>query len=303
MPAARVRSLATVAALVGVAVTGRAQPATLDDVLLRAATYVSEFHRQLSSIVAEERYVQDWKTNSRSPSASGFLGHRELKSDLLLVKPGPAAAWMVFRDVFEVDGEPVRDRAERLTRLFLERSATTDEQIRQILAESARYNLGDVQRNVNSPVFPLLFLERANQYRFKFRRSSERIPRAAASDAPQGGAFHTAVEIWVISYEEKEPGTFIRTPEHHDLPVRGRFWIDPATGRVRLSELIAENRQLRATIDASFQSEPLLGLLVPIEMRELYEGRRNGSRIETVATYGRFRQFQVDVSERFLLRK
>jgi hypothetical protein len=33
-------------------------------------------------------------------------------------------------------------------------------------------------------------------------------------------------------------------------------------------------------------------MLVPIEMHELYEGRRNNSRIEAVATYGRFRPLQ-----------
>ena len=70
-----------------------------------------------------------------------------------------------------------------------------------------------------------------------------------------------------------------------------------------MSELVAQNRELRATIDVSYQSEPLLGLLVPIEMREWYDGRRNGSRIEAVATYGKFRQFQVNTNETFLIKK
>jgi hypothetical protein len=58
-----------------------------------------------------------------------------------------------------------------------------------------------------------------------------------------------------------------------------------------------ENRSLRATIDVSYQSEPLLGLLVPIEMRERYESRKSGSLVAGRATYGRFRQFQVTVDE------
>jgi hypothetical protein len=89
----------------------------------------------------------------------------------------------------------------------------------------------------------------------------------------------------------------IRTDGEKDLPSKGRFWIDPATGRVLMSELSVENRNLRATIDVSYQSEPLLGLLVPIEMRERYEIRRDGSRVDGTATYGRFRQFQVKVDE------
>ena len=59
-----------------------------------------------------------------------------------------------------------------------------------------------------------------------------------------------------------------------------------------MSELVAEPLQVRATIDVSFQSEPLLGMLVPIEMRERYEDRRVTSLVTGRATYGRFRQFQ-----------
>jgi hypothetical protein len=92
-----------------------------------------------------------------------------------------------------------------------------------------------------------------------------------------------------MEYEEKARDTMIKTEKHRDLPSRGRFWIEPATGRVLMSELVAESRGLKATIDVSYQSEPLLGMLVPVEMHELYEGRRNNSRIEAVATYGRFR--------------
>jgi len=88
-----------------------------------------------------------------------------------------------------------------------------------------------------------------------------------------------------------------------DLPAKGRFWIEPATGRVLMSELVAQNRRLRATIDVSYQSEPLLGLLVPIEMREWYDNLRTGSHIEAVATYGRFRQFQVNTDQTFLLKR
>jgi hypothetical protein len=94
----------------------------------------------------------------------------------------------------------------------------------------------------------------------------------------------------------------IRTADHRDLPSRGRFWIEPDTGRVLISELVARNRTVQGTIDVSYQSEPLLGLLVPVEMRERYNDNR-GARVEAIATYGRFRQFQVDVDEKFLIKQ
>jgi len=268
----------------------------LDAVLDRAAIYVADFQRELATIVGEEHYVQDWKYVWGGPHPGSKLnGRRELRADLLIVKPSGSRAWMAYRDVFDVDGRTVRDRDNRLPALVLHPSRTTDEQIRRILGESARYNLGDIQRNVNTPLFSLLFLERANRYRFKFKRAKEPLLRAVEPGDSRPGVFRVSTEVWAVAYEETESGTMIRTGPNgkKDLPAHGTFWIEPATGRVLMSELVTENRQLRATIDVSFQSEPLFGMLVPIEMHELYEARGgSGSRIEAVATYGQFRRLE-----------
>jgi len=69
-----------------------------------------------------------------------------------------------------------------------------------------------------------------------------------------------------------------------------------------MSELMLRDRELRAIIDVSYQSEPLVGFLVPIEMRERYEGRGK-VRIDGVATCSRFRQFQVNINETFLIKR
>lgn len=281
-----------------------AQEPTLATVLQRAGAYVADFHRQLSSIVAEERYVQDVKAFAKGPGRLTMPMRTELLSDLLLVKPGGEASWMEFRDVFEVDGRPIRERNERLLKMFLEPAPSAAGQISRILTESARFNIGDIQRNVNTPLFPLQFLAAANQPRFRFKRTGDRTPKTmTATAAPADAPFRVSTEVWVIAYDEKQSGTMIRTAELKDLPSHGRFWIEPASGRVLMSELVAENRQVGATIDVSFQSEPLLGLLVPVEMRERYEGKRRNSIVEGRATYRKFRQFQVNTDEKFLLKK
>ena len=126
---------------------------------------------------------------------------------------------------------------------------------------------------------------------------------ATAGSLAGGGVFRVSTEVWVVQYQEVQRGTMIHTTNNKDLPSRGRFWIEPSSGRVLMTELVAENHDLRATIDVSYQSEPLLDLLVPIEMREWYDGLRNGSRTEAVAGYGKFRQFQVNTNETFLIKK
>lgn len=276
------------------ALPASAQEASLTDVLGRAATYVVEFQRRLSGVVAEEAYVQNVRYPFGTSSRVNQLlpTHRELKSDLLLVKPAGVDRWLQFRDVFEVDGKEIRDRSERLMQLFVKPSSSSAAQAERILTESARYNIGNLQRTVNAPVLALVILDPNNQARFSFKRVAPGDPQLGRGTARPP---HT---IWVVEYREVEKHTLIRTTNGRDLPSRGRFWIEPSTGQVAGSELIAEDPIIKGTVDVEYQIEPAVGLLVPVEMRERYEIRRDGSRVEGTATYGRFRQFQVKVDEK-----
>ena len=218
--------------------------------------------------------------------------HRELKSDLLMVKPAGGDRWMQFRDVFDVDGKPVRDRNERLMQLFVSPSASSASQAERIIDESSRYNIGNLQRTVNVPVLALVILDTANQHRFRFKRTDHAEPLLGR------GAVAMPGDVWVVEYQEVQRPTMIRTTNDRDLAARGRFWIEPATGHVLASELIAEDPTIKGTIDVDYQREPAIGLLVPSAMRERYEIRRDGSRVDGTASYGRFRQFQVNVDEK-----
>ena len=93
--------------------------------------------------------------------------------------------------------------------------------------------------------------------------------------------------MWTIAYQERGRDTVIRRPNGGRLPAHGRFWINPSNGSVLISELIVDGGGVIATITVSYQSEPLMGFLVPVEMRETYI--RGGERIAGRAEYGRFR--------------
>jgi hypothetical protein len=268
-----------------------AQEPALDMVLDRAGKYVVEFQRQLSGVVSEEQYVQTVRYPFGRPNLASAPTHRELKSDLLLMRPEGASRWLQFRDVFEVDGKPVRDRNERLLQLFVTPSSSSAVQVQRILTESTRYNIGNLARTVNAPVLALAILDPANQPRFAFKRGMHDEPLLGRrGDKP-------AAAVWIVEYQETQKKTLIRTTNGRDLPARGRFWIEPSTGQILASELVAADLMIKGTVDVDYRIEPSVGLLVPVEMRERYDIRRDGSRVDGTATYGRFRQFQVKVDE------
>ena len=277
---------------------GAAQEPSLDAVLARSAAYVSQFHEKLSGIVAEELYDQEVKVSRGRTTGQEMIPRKTIKSDLLLVRPPDADRYIEFRDVFEVNGIPIRDRDERLTKLFLTPTAASRDQIRTIVNESARHNIGDIARTINTPMFTLHFLLAPQQQRFRFKRAEKGQPELGSPSAMPGRSashFRVTTEMWIVEFRETSKPTIIKSEQGRDFPATGRFWLDPNTGAVHMSELVMQNSHVNAVIDVSYQSEPLLGFLVPVEMRERYRGR--SERVEGIATYGRFRQFQVKTGE------
>lgn len=269
-------------------------------VLSRAATYVETFADKVSGFVTAESYVQDvhlainrFGTPPRgSRPYSGPL-HRELTSDLLLVRPVGADGWMQFRDVTEVDGRKLKDRNDRLARLFLDPSKSTAAQSRKIMDESARYNIGDIERNINLPVLALAVLDRRMQggFQFAFDKGADKV------DLPKSPAFSPPADALVVTFRETQPRTMVVSPQGKNLPSSGRFWLDWRTSQVYMTEIGVDDLWLRADIFVAYGSVDTINLPVPVEMHERYENKLNGSKVDGTAVYSNFREFTVKVDE------
>jgi hypothetical protein len=263
-------------------------PPSIEQVMARATAYVKGYEKDFAGIVAEEKYDQISRLGGRFDQF-GSMHHdaekrRVFRSDLLLVKPEGSQSWVQFRDVFEVDGKLVRDRNDRLAKLFLSPDAAMAKQVQRIKAESARYNVGSIQRDMNIPVFALYVLKEQYQYRFLFNHIE-------ADDAGrQDGA-------WAVDYREVGTGTLIRTNNEADLPIEGRLWIDPATGRVVETIMRMQSKLLKGSIQVEYGTEPSLAMLVPRSMHEEYRQFTDGGGVTAVATYSNYRRFQVKVDE------
>lgn len=250
--------------------------APVDVVLKRTAEYLVDYAKSYASVVAEEHYTQSLRAKRVVTLGSINDGLRtQLKSDVVAISD-ITQAWINFRDVFEVDGRSVRDRDQRLQKLFLEPKNDPLAKARSITDEGARFNLGTVSRNVNFPTMALTFLAGANQARSKFVR---------AGDGKVAG-----VETEILEFEETERPTIVRSGAA-DLPVAGRFWIEPITGRVMKSAVRFESRDFKGDVTVTFGFVEKLKMWLPVEMADSCAGPR-----ETVtgrATYSNFRRFGV----------
>jgi len=276
--------LLTTAAVIGLLVARTpAQTPTAETGLARAAEYTTRFVETFSNLVATERYVQDVRPANaalrlRSKPAPG--SHRELRSDFLLLNVGGPLEWRPYRDVYLVNGKPVRDRDDRLTRLFTEPAATRLEQAARIAQESARHNIGLATRTANTPVLSLLFLQEHVQDRFEFKI----VQRNTGADKRDV----------VVEYREDFRPTIIRgtrSTEDIDLPASGRFWIAADTGRVSRTMLTVSSDRMRTELTTTYRDDPRFGIAVPTEMRETLEFDR--ILVTGTATYDNFRRFAV----------
>jgi hypothetical protein len=273
-------------------------PGDLAPILERAAQYVLDYEQRFHDVVADEAYEQLGPPDARK-SVNGIplrcgqaFCHRTTRADIVFVRLGGDIPWGTFRDVYEVDGQKVRDRDARIERLFRDTPEGALERARTLLDESARHNIGPAIRTLNFPTLTLTFLLAQNQPRFAWRRGGRRR--------------FAGIEGVEVRFEERTRPTLIQDGAHGDpLAARGRLWIDPARGIVMGSESCFrwEPERAEACLVTEYRPEPALAMWVPKEMRETYSDLPNGAlavfgaRSEATARYSAFRRFRVTVQD------
>jgi hypothetical protein len=130
------------------------------------------------------------------------------------------------------------------------------------------------------PTFALLVLHAGNQPRFSFTKA--------------GGDGATGSSTCDVDFQETDSPTIIRNGVGGDVPASGTFRIEPVTGRVLRSELIAGSTATGVALKAlvSYEHDRKLQLWVPREMREEYATASN-ERLQCVARYSNYRRAEV----------
>jgi hypothetical protein len=312
-------------ALLAVALLGSAlsppamgQEPSAAELMTRVGAYAAGYGEKSSVVVAVETYTQQVTVEG----AADVVRPIKLVAEFAIVKLA-GGAWTGFRDVLEVNGQAVQDRKDRLASLLTGESASISEATR-IANESARFNVGPISRNINTPTAALFFFMPQNLERFSFTKKG-----AKTIDS------HKTVEI---AFKETTLPTLITTRAGRNVPLEGSLWVaadgtvirtrmrverfadgaavpDQTAPRIAAPTNAASNgggRQAGAASSAQLTPNPIdssadievtyakpagIDLWLPAQMVELYEGPINirmkttTGRSSTRASYANFKQF------------
>lgn len=257
-------------------------------VLSSAMRYAMNYEQRFILLAADEHYEQALQRPpnpgsnlSRSNPGGGMQGGgpvatQTIDSDFLLVQlGGDGEGWMPFRDAFQVKGRKVRQRDDRLLKLFKSSDKGRFETAAELTSAAAKFNLGNVARTINIPTLAMMFVHPRVNERFEFSDGGEeniggRIVRKAI-------------------YKEVARPTLIKTTRGRDLALTGFLWIDPFTGTVVKSELNAADPVVRCQVIVTFRREDALDLWVPDRMEEYYKAYSGLDDILATATYTKVR--------------
>ena len=246
---------------------------SVGDIMQRVGAYVDAYGGRASIVVATERYEQEAGGNRDAPA------RREIVSEFAIAMIEDSG-WQGFRDVVEVDGKPLADRADRLVRALTSNRGSALA-ARQLSDESARFNIGRTFRNFNVPTTALFFFASRNLDRFK----------VSARDVQDG--------VWRVRWRETARPTFIRTPRNDSVPTEGELWVNPADGTIRRTRLEVNvrwspNEFGGGRVDVSYQFVDAIGMWLPASMDEQWQTTDrygNWERASGHAVYSNYRQF------------
>lgn len=251
-----------------------AQPTT--GLLERVQAFAQRYRREAPSLVVEERYLQN------VTYARGAPRHREMTSELVMVRLPGSAGWVMLRDVLVVDKQRLRDREERLLKLLQSPQPDAFARASELARESARFNLGRIIRTINVPDVGIEYLLPQHTARMEY-------------DAARNGTIDdTAVAMF--RFREVRGPSVIRDPRGADLLAEGRVWVERESGEIVRTELIVRDRRSTGTNVVDFRVDPRLSIRVPVKMTERYV--MGGETIDAVATYTNARTFVVATSEK-----
>jgi hypothetical protein len=243
---------------------------SLETLLERLSTYLLQYEKAISEIIADEEMTQTARSMSMRTE-----GRRRLQSEVTFMRLPGDGPWIGYRLVHQVNGRNVSTESNKLHVLL---NGTDDDRARSvaIARESARHNVG-LPRTTNMPLLALELVHPRHRSRFTFSKAG--LTRVGGQSLRR------------IDFVERASPTVIQTGNGFDLPSRGSVWIEESTGRVFQSEVRDRDIISNTRLSVTFVVHQGLGMLVPDRMHEIFaigSGLGDGN-----ARYSNFRRFST----------
>lgn len=265
--------------MLGIPSAGQEQPS--GSVLNRMHAYLRSYETELSSVVADERFDQNFVALRTRNVAKGnkWRVKRQIDSEVSFLRLPGQNQWLGFRDVRKVDGRPLSNPGPRVVDVL---QGTKDllEQAKTLADASAAHNLG-LPRTINVPTAVLEILHPAYRARFRY------------TDA--GTSKINGVIASILEFKEVVRPTVVRQPNGGNIVSSGHVWVETNTGRILKAEWYYDSEPhdpaiaLRPKLTVYFEFNAPLGFMVPVKMEEIFSvpyGNGDG-----IATYRNFRRF------------
>lgn len=270
-----------------------AQEPSLADMLARAAREAAAFADPARMIACEERYKQiavrvraivGFATSGGVGASSQVegvpIGSREWTAELAVVATPDneqlGQPWMEFRDILAVDAKPVRNGVSRLGALATASFRVAGPEALTITRETVSLRYGAFGRGALLPRLIQLFFHSSNQKRFDLKKAGARVING--------------VKTMEVKFQEKTTPTIFGASNGADTFCAGSAWIDPETGRVQLSLLKnGDSSSLRDEMTVTYGLDQATGLWLPKELKDLTIDDEEGTRVEGVGTFTKWR--------------
>lgn len=258
------------------------EPPSAADTAAQLHAYLLGYEPRLGELIADERMAQhDVPEREGRPGADPFYS-RTLQSEVAFIALPGGAGWLGFRRVLKVGRDDVGDGTGSLREVLSSGAASEYAKAKEMLADSARFNLGQ-PRTINLPNLPLEMLHPRHGKRFSVRISGRERIRGK----------NTTLLVFVETFTP----TIIKATDGGDMRSIVKAWVETANGRLWKAEVVTRDTRRDAAafdsiVSVDFREHDSLGVLVPTTMREVfYSGPAR--RAWGDATYSNYRRFQT----------
>lgn len=243
-------AIASIVCSLGLVLTPAAQKPELGELLARAADYHESFASRSSGVSLDEHYIFIQVTVGRMHTPMRF------RSDVVVLNVNGRV--LSLRDPYLLDNVSLRERRPRILEILREPTTAGWNQAQKYASESHFRFVSDIVLALNDPMLALRFISRDMQPKVTYK--FEGMKRLEGQ------------ELASIGFKERgDKETAFGLGTRGNAAASGRYFVDPASGAIRKTELWANSATEAVVSAVTYGHASALDLWLPAKMTQTFE--------------------------------